>query len=66
MSEPKEYVPKIGDIVTLKSGGPPMTVDSLSVPGELPGVHCKWFVGHELKSGSFEFHLLAPAEAPKT
>ena len=37
---------KIGDVVILKSGGPPMTVHNLgdySPMGPNPGVMCVWF-----------------------
>jgi uncharacterized protein YodC (DUF2158 family) len=51
-----------GDVVVLKSGGPPMTVD------EVPGVRkyqkgddeylCKWFKGATADQGSYGEHLL--------
>lgn len=39
---------KIGDVVVLKSGGPPMTVHNLgdySPMGPNPGLQCVWFDG---------------------
>jgi uncharacterized protein YodC (DUF2158 family) len=43
---------KVGDVVPLKSGGPPMTVDKSLGEGLL---RCKWFIGspHELKDAEF-------------
>ena len=42
----------IGDVVKLKSGGGPnMTVDYVNDDGD--SVICKWFVGNELKEGTF-------------
>ena len=46
---------KIGDVVRLKSGGPSMTVDELTVHatnGE-PMVSVVWFEGSEQRHGSF-------------
>jgi uncharacterized protein YodC (DUF2158 family) len=35
---------KVGDVVQLKSGGPPMTVQEIiNLPGE-PFVRCSWFI----------------------
>lgn len=51
---------KFGDMVRLKSGGPPMTVVQLLVVDlpDLPGEFgCTWFEGKRLKQRSF------PAEA---
>ena len=39
---------KIGDVVILKSGGPPMTVHNIgdyTMKGLSPGVLCVWFDG---------------------
>lgn len=59
-----------GDIVQLKSGGPPMTVDSL--PGDSKHYEqtgeeywCTWFKGATRDQGGFEEHLLQPYEPPK-
>lgn len=56
---------KRGDVVVMKSGGPPMTVDQ--VPGDpiYPGservrteYHCEWFKGASAQKGMFAEHLL--------
>ena len=53
---------KKGDVVVMKSGGPPMTVDK--VPGEKHpyGVQydylCEWFKGATSQDGNFGEHLL--------
>lgn len=54
---------KHGDVVVLKSGGPPMTVEH--VPGEderyggtYKDYHCRWFKGADQKTGSFPEILL--------
>jgi uncharacterized protein YodC (DUF2158 family) len=39
---------KLGDVVTLKAGGPKMTVYAVG-----NDVSCKWFDGNELKYGGF-------------
>lgn len=61
-----------GDIVVLKSGGPPMTVDM--VPGEmehkfstdpLVGYRCEWFKGATAAHGIYGEHLLDKYEPPK-
>lgn len=42
---------KIGDVVILKSGGPPMTVHAISdysaTRGFNPGLACVWFDGNK-------------------
>ena len=54
---------KKGDVVVMKSGGPPMTVDELpsvlNFSGEPRGYYevC-WFKGASSKSGRFSEHLL--------
>lgn len=61
-----------GDIVVMKSGGPPMTVDK--VPGdvryELSGekydeYRCEWFKGATAQNGTFGEHLLKEYVPPK-
>jgi uncharacterized protein YodC (DUF2158 family) len=51
---------KKGDLVMLKSGGPPMTVDKL--PGEVgyhpDDYHCEWFKGATAQRGTFGEHVL--------
>jgi uncharacterized protein YodC (DUF2158 family) len=56
---------KVGDVVRLKSGGPPMTVTSIE-SGENEGGHlvfCIWFnsKGNE-KSGHYPAAALVPVE----
>ncbi|OGM16910.1 hypothetical protein A2V61_00990 [Candidatus Woesebacteria bacterium RBG_19FT_COMBO_47_8] len=41
---------KTGDIVRLKSGGPGMTVESVTPMGD---IYCHWFSGNKLEGGSF-------------
>lgn len=45
-----------GDEVRLKSGGPPMTVESVAGAK----VNCAWFVDREAKRDSFEEAMLKP------
>jgi uncharacterized protein YodC (DUF2158 family) len=53
---------KVGDIVRLKSGGPPMTVSSIgSVMSE--DIGCQWFSGRKMESGYFPAASLVPGEA---
>ena len=40
----------LGDVVQLKSGGPMMTVTSLT---DNKWVNCRWFFGEKLESGCF-------------
>ena len=63
---------KQGDVVVMKSGGPPMTVDK--VPGDLPypgasepyyEYNCEWFKGATAQNGRFGEHLLVAYEPPK-
>lgn len=57
-----------GDVVVLKSGGPPMTVDK--VPGEpTPSGNrteylCEWFKGAVAARGSYGEHLIKIYEPP--
>ena len=47
---------KVGDVVTLKSGGPPMTVNEvLNMSEDTKGcIKCRWFdVKKQLKKGEF-------------
>ena len=41
---------KVGDVVILKSGGPPMTVNCIHEQN----VDCVWFMSGELKNGAFD------------
>jgi len=61
-----------GDVVVMKSGGPPMTVDK--VPGDvtskydrdpLTEYHCEWFKGATAQHGTFAEHLLETYVPPK-
>ena len=52
---------KTGDLVQLKSGGPPMTVRELASEGVYL---CMWFSGPTLKNGSFPPDSLKAAEVP--
>ena len=56
-----------GDIVMMKSGGPPMTVDK--VPGEISyspnDYRCEWFKGATAQHGTFGEHLLEKYVPPK-
>jgi len=57
---------KPGDIVQLKSGGPKMTVQSMSIDDEL---YCQWFAGSKLEGGRFPPEALvrvSPEEGEKT
>ncbi|WP_338466732.1 DUF2158 domain-containing protein [Novosphingobium sp. ZN18A2] len=60
-----------GDVVVIKSGGPPMTVDR--VPGEKAvdypyedkdEYHCEWFKGASAQRGYFAEHLLETYTPP--
>lgn len=59
-----------GDVVRLKSGGPKMTISSVSTRAKLGAqtVQCEWFTqlaqGFELKSGSFAVHTLQLVQNP--
>jgi len=62
---------KHGDIVVMKSGGPPMTVDK--VPGDSMGYagvydeyRCEWFKGATAQTGTFGEHVLEKYVPPKT
>lgn len=53
----------IGDVVSLNSGGPLMTIKRRSENTE---VECQWFNGQELKSGAFEVRSLTKEVDPKS
>lgn len=50
---------KVGDIVNLKSGGPPMTITEVDTVGPLlsgkeePDYTCAWFAGSKQDTASF-------------
>lgn len=52
---------KVGDVVTLKSGGPEMTVKAIYTDGDH---ECQWFAGKKLESGFFPLSSLTNS-APK-
>ncbi len=55
---------KIGDIVTLKSGSPNMTVNSIgSLSIDEPDIQCTWFMGNKNMSGNFDENALELAKA---
>jgi uncharacterized protein YodC (DUF2158 family) len=43
----------VGQVVQLKSGGPPMTVTSIDSSGDHIKIDCTWFDGATIKTGSF-------------
>ena len=51
-----------GNTVVLKCGSPLMCVDHVDPK---TGVHCKWFDGKVLKTGTFKAEMLKPEEPPK-
>ncbi|MGW5841117.1 DUF2158 domain-containing protein [Methylorubrum extorquens] len=69
---PKEFVMpnkfEKGDVVVLKSGGPPMTVDDVPGTSTYSGVtteyFCKWFKGATADSGYYGEHLLEKYTPP--
>jgi uncharacterized protein YodC (DUF2158 family) len=52
---------KTGDIVILKSGGPPMTVLGYSSIAGM--VYCQWLSGERSEQGQFPEDSLEPAPA---
>lgn len=54
---------KAGDIVQLKSGGPPMTVEEDDRRGRY---RCVWFKGASMEGGYFQEQSLKLYEPPKT
>lgn len=53
-----------GDVVVLKSGGPPMTISSVPV-NDRDLYNCKWFKGASAESANFKEHVLMKFEPPK-
>lgn len=53
---------KIGDVVTLKSGGQKMTVVKMFINGKTKTyqglVDCQWFIGNGLKTATFNQNVL--------
>jgi uncharacterized protein YodC (DUF2158 family) len=60
---------KSGDLVTLKSGGPTMTVDTVNTDifddDKITGVLCVWFVGDKLERVRFDHRAIEPAAVQK-
>jgi uncharacterized protein YodC (DUF2158 family) len=56
-----------GQLVRLKSGGPPMTVKQwFPAPGRDGGEYrCQWFSGAKLSDGLFSEESIEPADAPE-
>jgi uncharacterized protein YodC (DUF2158 family) len=56
---------KSGDLVTLRSGGPVMTVDTVNTDifddDKMTGVLCVWFVGEKLERVRFDHRAIEPA-----
>jgi uncharacterized protein YodC (DUF2158 family) len=63
-------VPKPGDLVVLKSGGPVMTVDTVNTDifddDKVTGVLCAWFVGDKLERARFDLGAIMPAPLSDT
>ena len=64
---------KHGDLVVMKSGGPPMTVDKVPGDPKYDGAsaktneyHCEWFKGATAQNGDFAEHLLEAYVPPTT
>lgn len=61
---------KSGDLVTLKSGGPTMTVDTVNTDifddNKITGVLCVWFVGDKLERVRFDHRAIEPAAVQET
>jgi uncharacterized protein YodC (DUF2158 family) len=56
---------KVGDVVTLKSGGPKMTVSHVNVAPAGTRVECKWANGEKIEIGKFNQDVLKCDEAGK-
>jgi uncharacterized protein YodC (DUF2158 family) len=58
---------KSGDLVTLKSGGPAMTVDTVNTDilddNKITGVLCVWFVGDKLQRVRFDHRAIEPVSS---
>src|ERR1700694_3841867 len=61
---------KSGDLVVLKSGGPPMTVDTVNTDifddDKITGVLCVWFVGDKLERVRFDHRAIEPVTSQQT
>ncbi|WP_315836000.1 YodC family protein [Bradyrhizobium prioriisuperbiae] len=58
-------IPREGDLVVLKSGGPIMTIDAVNTSvfddNTITGVSCVWFVGDKLQRVRFDHNAIEPA-----
>lgn len=54
-----------GDTVTLKSGGPVMTIRSVSDGEGAPTAFCDWFVGNKAESKRFALVQLSKYGGPR-
>lgn len=52
---------KVGDVVELNSGGPPMTVSDIKVSS---GVTCMWINNNKVESAIFTLAMLKPYKQP--
>ncbi|EPK0249914.1 DUF2158 domain-containing protein [Serratia marcescens] len=52
----------VGDLVKLKSGGPDMTIQSVSETSTSYSYWCQWFAGRKLERGNFSEASLESAE----
>ncbi len=59
---PNEFQP--GDVVQLKSGGPRMTVESVTGENGPVIIHCSWFDKNNLLERSFIENLLTKCKSP--
>ncbi|XXD69384.1 DUF2158 domain-containing protein [Pseudomonas sp. Z6-14] len=61
---PNQEAFEIGDLVSIKSGGPVMAVRSIN-GSERDIFECQWFAGKKLEVGRFPGASLVRVEAPK-
>jgi uncharacterized protein YodC (DUF2158 family) len=54
---------KVGDIVRLKSGGPDMSISSVTAGMTQNMVHCVWFAGKKNEGAIFHPDVLEPAQS---
>jgi uncharacterized protein YodC (DUF2158 family) len=55
-----KYEPKVGDVVTLRSGGPKMTIEGFQHSYKI--AHCLWFVGGNVEEADFGTDTLCPVD----
>lgn len=61
---PKQAAFEVGDLVSIKSGGPVMAVKEI-YGSEKDIFECQWFAGKKLEVGRFPGASLVRVEAPK-